>query len=307
MTKRSPKNIAASVRNRLYALSRERGDDFQLVLTHYAIERLLYRLSKSPHADAFVLKGAMLFAVWADKPYRPTRDLDLLGYGDNAPDAVAARIQDICRQPVEEDGVIFDEKSVSAALIREDQEYEGVRVTLNVAIDTARFQLQIDVGFGDAVVSADDALGYPTLLEFPAPHLRAYSRESVVAEKFQAMVSLGIANSRMKDFYDIWVLARIFDFDGSTLRNAIASTFERRQTALPADVPLCFSDEFVDDETKKRQWNAFCQRGNLKDQPESFGTVVALIREFIMPPTSAAASGRDWQHRWSAGGPWSGV
>jgi predicted nucleotidyltransferase component of viral defense system len=304
VTGRSPIDVAASVRNRLRDLSRARGEDFQLILTHYAIERLLYRMCKSVHADRFVLKGAMLFSVWTDKPYRTTRDLDLLGRGASSPEAVAATMRDICRQEVKDDGLVFDETSVRAEVIREDQEYEGVRVSLVVTLGAARIPLQVDIGFGDAVVPQEESLTYPTLLDAPAPTLRTYPRESVVAEKLQAMVSLGIANSRMKDFFDIWVLAKSFDFEGDALRQAIEATFKRRQTALPKDVPFCLSDEFVADDAKRRQWDAFQARGRLAEAPASFGEVVAFVRDFIMSPMQAAAGNQTFSQRWAAGGLW---
>ncbi len=302
MSKRKPKDIAASVRQRLYDLSRTRGDEFQLVLTHYAIERLLYRLSKSPHADRFVLKGAMLFSVWTDKPYRPTRDLDLLGRGESAPDRVADTIKTICQQPVEDDGLIFNADSVRAEPIREDQEYEGVRVVVLAMLGNAKIPLQVDIGFGDSVVPAEEELTYPTLLVFPAPELKSYPKESVIAEKFQAMVALGPANSRMKDFYDVWMLARRFEFDGETVSRAIKSTFERRQTALPTGRPYALSDECVGD--KQGQWSAFQNRVRLLESPASFAEVIELIGEFLLPPAQAASSSEAFVKRWRADGTW---
>ncbi|MHC4674716.1 MAG: nucleotidyl transferase AbiEii/AbiGii toxin family protein [Planctomycetota bacterium] len=288
-------------------MSRERGEDFQIVLTQYGIERLLYRLSKSPHADRFVLKGAILLSVWTEQRYRSTRDLDLLGQGDNSPEAVAAVIREICRQHVEEDGLTFDESSVHSAPIREEQEYEGIRTTLIARLGSVRIPLQVDIGFGDVIVPAEQNLSYPTLLDFPAPQLKAYPKESMIAEKLEAMVSLGAANSRMKDFYDLWILARTFDFQGEILKQAIAATFERRRTDLPDDIPYALTDDFVNDTTKQTQWRAFINRGKLLEEPPDFDETVERIRQFIVPPTQAASTGAPFSQQWHRGGPWQGT
>lgn len=211
-------------------LARKQHEDFQLVLTRYAIERLLYRLTRTGYAAEFVLKGAMLFRLWADQPHRPTRDLDLLGRGDPSVDRLAAVFRAVCGAAVEDDGLLFDPATVTAGKIKEDQEYEGVRVECVARLGQARIDLQVDVGFGDAVTPGPVTVQYPGLLDLPAPELAAYPRETVVAEKFQAMVMLGIANSRMKDFFDLWVLARSFTFAGPVLAAAIRATFARRKT-----------------------------------------------------------------------------
>jgi len=205
-----PRNPSASIHRRLLNLARQRGDDFLIVLTHYAIERLLYRLSRSPHADRFLLKGAMLMAVWTSRPYRSTRDLDLAGRGNSSVEDIESILRDLRRLSVEADGLTFDATSVRGELTREDQEYEGVRVSLLAILGKARIAVQVDIGFGDSVVPSPQVLRYPTLLlDFPAPEVKAYPRKTAVAEKFQAMVALGPVNSRMKDFYDIWLLARL--------------------------------------------------------------------------------------------------
>ena len=250
MTKQKPRNLAASVRQRLMNVARAQKEDFQLILTRYALERLLYRLSQSKYRDVFVLKGAMLFQLWGDQPHRPTRDLDLLGRGENSIPRFERIFQEVCDRPVEEDGLVFNAESVHGETIKEDQEYEGLRLTLDCRLENARIPIQIDIGFGDVVTPATSELSYPVLLDFPAPILAVYSRESVVAEKFQAMVMLGIANSRMKDFYDLWVLARQFEFQGPMLCQAIRATFERRRTSVPAEVPLALSAEFSNDQGK---------------------------------------------------------
>jgi hypothetical protein len=218
--KDKPANLAASVRQRLLNLARTQKEDFQLVLTRYALERLLYRLGRSEHAGIFILKGAMLFQIWSNQRHRPTRDLDLLGRGESSIERFEQIFRDICQATVEDDALVFMADSVRGERIKEDQEYEGLRIRFEARLEHARISLQIDIGFGDAVRPAATKIEYPTLLDFPAPTVLAYRQPTVVAEKFQAMVALGIANSRMKDFYDLWVLARDFEFDGSTLCEA---------------------------------------------------------------------------------------
>ena len=303
MSPRERRDLAASVRQRLLNRARERGEAFDLVLTWYAIERLLYRMSQSPHVDSFVLKGAMLFSLWSGESHRPTRDLDLLGFGDSRVSRMESVFRDVCQVPCE-DGLSFDPTSVRGEEIRGTDEYDGVRIRLDIRLAVARVPLQVDVGFGDAVVPAPEPVDYPALLEFPAPRLRAYPREVVVAEKFQALVSLGIANTRMKDFYDLWMLARRFDFDGERLSKAIAATFERRRTPIPEEAPLALTPAFHDDTAKQTQWRAFLRKGAVVAEAD-LGTVVEFVRTFLMPPASAARVGKPLSGNWSAGGPWS--
>jgi hypothetical protein len=274
------------------------------VLTRYVIERLLYRLSRSEHASQFVLKGAMLFRLWADQPHRPTRDLDLLGKGEPSPELLAQVFRDVCGVSVEDDGLTFDPDSVTAGRIREDQEYEGVRVECRAHLGQARINLQVDVGFGDAVSPRPSEITYPVLLDFPAPVLRAYPRQAVVAEKFQAMVALGLGNSRMKDFFDLWVLARGFAFDGPSLAGAIRATFRRRRTILPAEPPLALTPAFGTDAAKTRQWAAFLKRSKLDASGAGLEEVCAFLNGFLMPPTLALAAGEEWTKDWPPGGPW---
>ncbi len=225
MKRKPPTDLAASVRERLRQLAGGRGQELQLVLTRYGVERLLYRLSRTPAAERFILKGAVLFYIWEGEIPRPTRDVDFLGYGDASPTAVAAVFREVCGATVEPDGLSFMSSSVRAAQIRDRQEYGGVRVRLTAMLGRARVPLQIDVGFGDAVTPRAEVATFPALLDFPAPQVRAYPAASVVAEKFQAMVALGIANTRMKDFYDLYRLSETQDFDGETLAAAIRATF----------------------------------------------------------------------------------
>jgi predicted nucleotidyltransferase component of viral defense system len=305
VSKHNPSALATSVRQRLLDLSRERGEDFQLVLTWYALERLLYRLGSSKHAETFILKGAMLFPVWGSRSYRPTKDLDLLGYGDASSERLTAIFEEICQSNVEPDGLEFDVQNIRVAEIREDQEYQGQRVQIIAYLGRARINLQIDIGFGDVITPAAEEINYPTLLDFPAPHIRAYPRETVIAEKLQAMVALGMLNSRMKDFYDTWMIARRFEFQGTVLAEAIKSTFNRRNTEIPASLPSALSDEFASDPGKITQWTAFLRRTGLEDSAADLDHVIDELRTFLMPPVVAAARGEVFDLSWTDGGPWS--
>ncbi len=303
MKKSSPTNMAASVRARLLSLAKVNREDFTYVLTRYALERLLARLERSAYRETFTLKGAMLFRVWSPTLHRPTKDLDLLGTG--APDIgrLQAIFRELCEVPVDADGVVFDPKTVQAARIREDAEYEGVRVNMTAHIGSARLELQVDVGFGDAVTPAIVEVEFPTLLGTPAPRLRAYPRETVVAEKLEAMVHLGIANSRMKDFFDVWFLAKTFAFDGAALSAAIRATFERRGTPIPETIPTALTPAFSADATKVTQWRAFMARGKLAPGDLSLGQVVASIAPFLGPALEAAQEGRVLTAQWPPKGP----
>ena len=294
------RNIAASVRQRLLNASRARREDFQVTLTRYALERLLYRLSKSAHSDQFIIKGAMLFSVWNEVPHRPTRDLDLLSFGASDISRLEGMFREIVNTEVEPDGLEFFAESVRGGRIKEDQEYEGVRLSIQARLEQARLSLQIDIGFGDAVTPPPEEIEYPTLLaDSPAPRLRAYSRYSVVAEKFQAMVMLGIANTRMKDFFDLWTLARSFDFDGRVLCQAMKMTFERRKTEVPSTTPLALTPEFYEDQTKQSQWGAFLKRSQLTAQSTTLDGVAAVLRDFLLPPVSAVAEGKSFDAHWT--------
>jgi len=277
---RQRRDIGASVRARLLTLAREKGQPFDLLLTRYATERLLYRLSTTPHRDRFVLKGAMLMTTWFDDPHRPTRDVDFLGYGDPAPEPMLAVFREICAIE-ENDGIIFDVDALRVELIREELEYGGLRLRTTALLARARITVVIDIGFGDAIEPGVEEINLPVLLDLPVPRLRAYARETVVAEKFQAMVMLGLANTRMKDFYDIWMLSRNYDFDGERLSRAIAATFERRGTAIPEEVPDALTSAFSTDATKQRQWAAFVR--DLAADVPSLETIVNDLAVFLMP------------------------
>ncbi|MGA9998111.1 MAG: nucleotidyl transferase AbiEii/AbiGii toxin family protein [Pyrinomonadaceae bacterium] len=298
MTKQ--RNLAASVRQRLLNASRTRREDFQVTLTRYALERLLYRLSRSGYREQFIIKGAMLFSIWNESPHRPTRDLDLLSFGASEITRLENTFCEIIDTEVEPDGLEFITDTVRGGRIKEDQEYEGVRVNLQARLEGARISLQVDIGFGDAVTPAPEEIEYPTLLAgSPAPRLRAYSRYSVVAEKFQAMVMLGIANTRMKDFYDVLTLARTFDFDGEVLCQSLKATFERRATELPLTTPLALTPEFYMEQTKQSQWNAFLKRSQLMEKSAPLEEVAALLQNFLMPPTLAASKDESFEMRWN--------
>lgn len=304
MTRGKPGNLAASVRQRLMNVAKERGEEFQYVLTRYGMERLLYRLTQSEHASVFVLKGAALFQLWTNQPHRPTRDLDFLGSGAPTIARFEGLLKDVCAVDVEDDGLIFDAKTIVAEQIKETDEYQGLRLRLVASLQNARIPLQLDIGFGDAVTPGTEDVTYPTILGFPPPTLKAYPRETVVAEKFQAMVKLGIANSRMKDFYDLWTLAMQFDFDGTLLAKAIRATFARRQTELPGAAPLALTEEFAEDDRKQAQWKAFLRKDRLGSPDLKLRTVTEVIAEFLLPPTSAAQGDLGFAQQWVAGGPW---
>ncbi len=304
MSQKQVKDVAASVRQRLLNRSHERGEDFQLTLIYYGLERLMYRLSRSPHRDRFVLKGAMLFSVWSETPHRATRDLDLLGHGDHDVATLITTFKAICRTSVEDDGVVFFGDAMTGEEIRDGEEYEGVRLSFEARLGVAKIPIQVDIGFGDAVVPEPEPLDYPTLLDFPAPRLLAYPRETVVAEKFQSMVEIGIANSRMKDFFDLWTLSRTFSFDGARLTGAIRATFERRRTPLPTVDPVCFTSDFSRDRNKQAQWTAFLKRAGVDAWGVSLFEVLTVLQRFLMPPTTAAAKREAFDTQWPAGGPW---
>ena len=276
------KNLAASVKARLQNEATRRGDDFNLLLLRYGIERLLFRLSQSAYADRFLLKGAILFVVWDEKTHRPTRDLDLLGFGPSETEDLRRVFQEVVTQPVVDDGLVFDPASVRAEEIREDNAYGGVRVRIMAKLGPAEVPVQVDVGDGDAITPAPETASFPVLLDFPAPQVRTYPVYTVVAEKFEAMAKLGLANTRMKDFHDVWFLTRRFQLDGPTLRRAIEATFTRRQTPLPV-WPDPLSDALANDATKQTQWAAFIRRNGLTDQPKDFANLVVTVREYLAP------------------------
>ena len=291
-----PKDMAASVRQRLRDLARTRNEDFDFVLRQYVMQRLLYRLSCSNFSDQFLLKGALLFWVWNEDFHRPTRDIDLLSFGDND----VTYLVDVFRQIVSvynDDGLVFDVDSITGIEIKENAEYSGVRLTGFVNLAKARIPFQIDIGYGDMVSPEPEEAQLPSFLEFPSAHLRVYPVYVVIAEKFQAMVMLGIANSRMKDFYDIRTIAGTMELDGQILFDAIKATFKRRKTNLAIEALYVFTDEFKRDKDKQIQWAAFLNKNNLEKEI-SFFEVVDEIQEFIEPVYRAIAERRDYPQQW---------
>lgn len=274
-----------SVRARLLNLSRSQGEDFQRLLVRYAIERLLYRLSISEHADAFVLKGATLFALWLGKPHRATKDLDLLGRGEPDVERLVAVFREVAALDCAADGMAFGADGITGTRIREDAAYAGVRVIVPASLAGARLKVQVDVGMGDATVPNPCTVEVASLLDLPAPMMRAYARETVVAEKLEALVVLGLTTSRMKDLYDLDLLRRRFEFD-DTLINAVRATFARRGTPIPKTLPIGLSDAFAEDTAKQAQWRAFLRKAGAK-QDLDLGDVVAGLRGWLWPVLGA--------------------
>lgn len=302
--KEAPRNIPASIRARLLAGAKERKEDFNLTLQRYAAERFLFRLGASRHRETFVLKGAMLFALWGGSLYRPTRDIDLAGYTQNDASTLIRIVQEICAVPCPEDGLEFTAETVSAEPIRDEGEYHGFRVRLQAMLEAARINLQIDIGFGDAIQPPPKDVNYPVLLDAPAPHIRAYPHETVVAEKYHAMVRLGQGNTRFKDYYDLYVLANQFAFDGQQLAGAVAATFERRRTAITSVQSTALSTGFFNVETRSAQWRTYLDRNGLPGAPADFAVVGQTITAFLSPVSNAIATGQDFESSWEMGGPW---
>ncbi len=299
------KNPGHSVFQRLLDYARNSGEDFNLLLSRYGIERLLYRLSISSHADKFILKGASLFLIWKGQNYRVTRDADLLGYVPSDPDQIADIFIELCQSMGEDvDGLEFIADSVRAVAIREEQAYDGIRVTLLGKLHQARIPLQVDIGFGDAVTPEPERIEFPTLLDAPPPKLMAYTRYTMIAEKVEALVRLGMANSRMKDFYDLWLMSRLFEFEGSSLCNALHNTFKRRSTPLPQGLPIAFTNEFSKDKRKLSQWKAFVRKSKPKDVSGDLDNIIDLLRVFLMPVIIAAHGDNPFELSWPKGGPW---
>jgi hypothetical protein len=300
-----PRNMAASVKAKLMVLAKERGEDFNFILNRYVLERLLYRLAASPYAGTFLLKGAMLFTVWSRQPHRATKDIDLLGYGRPDAERLVTIFREVCDVAVPDDGLTFVASTLQAHTIREEAIYDGIRVTFDARLGTAKVPVQVDVGFGDATNPPPELVEIPPLLDIPSTKMMGYRRELVVAEKFHAMVDLGLANSRMKDFFDTWFLARQFPFDGSILATAVSATFERRQTPVPSQPPLALTDTFAGDAGKQSQWLAFTKRAHIEQPAPSLPEVIASIKELLVPVTDAISSKRDFNAAWPPKGPWS--
>jgi hypothetical protein len=304
MTREKKSNIPASVLGRLLARSKKTGDDYQTLLTAYVCERFLFRLAASSVRDRFVLKGAMLLRVWSDHPYRATRDLDLLRQGDGAAEAIRHDIETICAVPVEPDGLELDTKSILLEAIRPEDEYLGTRVTIRVLCGKARIALQVDIGVGDSVYPAPVLQSYSTLLGMPEPQVLAYTPDSVIAEKLEAMLVLGDRNSRIKDFFDLRYFAENFSFDRKVLAEAIRSTFARRKTAIPPDDPIGLTDAYWTNPIRPPQVRAFARRSGLEAQTENGKEILAVIRPFLVPVLDDLRHDAVREGTWKAGGPW---
>ncbi|MCC6446019.1 MAG: nucleotidyl transferase AbiEii/AbiGii toxin family protein [Armatimonadetes bacterium] len=299
------RNPGASLQQKLRNHAKATGEEVALVLTRYVIERFLYRLSLAPDRDRFILRGATLFPLWTADPHRATRDIDLLASGDSTPEAMRAMLTAVCAQDVPEDGIAFLPETLHLEARFEGRVYRGLHVEMMTALGTARPRLEIDIAFGEAVVPPPQEVELPVLLGMPAPRLWTYQRETVVAEKCEAMVSLGIPNTRMKDFYDLWVLSRTFPFEGPRLCDALRATFTRRHTGFPAGgLPAALTEAFIEDATKERQWRGFVGKTALRKEADALPQVIAALRAFLQPPLEALAERRPFDRHWSPDGHW---
>jgi hypothetical protein len=298
----SGRDLGASVRQRLLNQSRTQGRPFQEMLQYFAMERFLYRLSKSPFADRFVLKGALLLTAWRAPLSRPTLDIDLAGRTSNELDHIHWLVGEVCGLATEPDGIDFDRSSLAVSRIKEDADYEGVRVRFHATLAKARIPMQVDIGFGDVIVPQPAEVEYPAMLEFPPPILIAYPKETVVAEKLEALTTLGLLNSRIKDYYDLALLGRLYPFDGGLLVQAIRSTFRHRGTAIE-EVPVGLTDAFSADLARAMQWRAFVRRSRFETK-SGLDELIVQVRNFASVPLSAAAQSDSFCARWKPGGPW---
>jgi hypothetical protein len=298
------RNLAASVAARLRETSRRTGDDYQILLGAYFCERFLYRLSQSPVNGRFVLKGAMLLRMWADRPYRATRDLDLLRRGERAAESIRSDLETICRTEVAPDGIAFDPRSIRLEAIRREDEYAGTRARLLATCGSIRMTLQVDVGVGDAVWPPPESRVYPALLDLPTAPVLAYGPEAVVAEKLEAMVVLGQRNSRIRDFFDVHHLAEHREFEGAILLESIRRTFERRGTPIPTEEPIALTSAYWDDPAREVQIRAFARRSGIRVSPDVARDVLRVLRTFLLPVLFEIGRGGRELESWPPGGPW---
>lgn len=297
-------NIQASIQDRLRNKAKETNRPFAEVMQYYGMERFLYRFSSSEYADQFILKGALLFTAWQVPYRRTTLDIDFLARYDNRVTSIEEVIKDVCNVAVDPDGLIFDAKTVKGLKIKEDADYEGVRVKFMGYLERSHIPMQIDVGFGDIIYPKIKVIDYPVLLDFPKPHLKGYPAESVISEKFEAMVKLGLLNSRMKDFYDIWLMMHQLDFNGSDLMQALRKTFKHRKTELPKEKPL-FAEEIYDEKSDRQTlWKAFLKKGNIMHAPEKLRTVAREIEGFLIKPLDAIHKEQMFNEKWKAPDHW---
>ena len=295
-------DLAASIHRRLLNHARATGRPFNEVLQYFALERFLYRLARSPYRQSFVLKGALMLAAWQAPASRPTRDIDLLGRVDNRPEHIVAVMQQICRQAAPEDGLRFEDEGMAGEAILEGANYHGVRVRFSCYLGKARVPMQIDIGFGDVLVPGPVPVHLPALLSLPTAEVQGYSRETTIAEKLQVIIALGELNSRMKDFYDIWLLASHYAYEGRILARAIQATLERRGSTPSSDI-FAFGDSFPALQ-QQVQWRAFMRRSHL-DAPASLREAIGVIKLFLVPVLQALHARRGFVRQWPPGGPWS--
>ena len=300
MSGKQPRNLEASIKSRLLTLAQLQREDFQSVLTRYAAERFLYRLSVSPFRERFVLKGASLFTLWLGSPHRATRDLDLLGFGSQEIGAITKTFQSLCRQPVEDDGLSFDANTVSVTAAREEEKYAGLRVVFRASLGQAVIPMQVDIGFGDIITPPASEVEMPSLLNAPRALLLCYPRETVVAEKCGALIDLGLVNSRLKDFYDLRHLAMHFDFEGALLRNALATTCRQRRTEVLSLPPPALTSVFYEDANRAKQWQAFWRRSGLAAEPFiSLEGCISFLNVFLLPLLQAVRDQIAFEAAWS--------
>jgi hypothetical protein len=297
-------NLPASVHQRLLNMAHQTKRPFSELFQYFVIERFLFRLSRSRHAKQFVLKGALMLRIWDLPAARPTRDIDMLGRRPISVDALVQVVQECLAAEVPDDGLHFDPQSVHGTAITLDAKYQGARVLVRGLLGTARVTLQVDFGFGDIIVPKPIPIDYPELLDFGQPHLLGYTPESVVAEKFQAMVELDMANTRMKDFFDVWALSQNLEFDGTTLCKAIGATFNKRETPLPISAPPALTPSFSADRTKQAQWSAFVRKARL-DSAKTLVETIGELAGFILPAALASAEGKPFKMQWTPDGGWS--
>lgn len=286
MKKKPVKDVSASVRARLLNLARSAGRDFQELTIRYTVERFLARLAESEHRDQFILKGAMLYIPWKLDDKRTTMDLDLLGFGSPDMENLRMVFQQICDTEIEDDGLMFNKESVTVTQIREESVYDGVRIIVRVTLGSMPIRLQVDVGFGDQIVPAPQSAEFPALLAEHGPIIRSYSPEMVIAEKFNAMIVLGMANSRMKDYFDIWMLSRNFTIEAEVLREAIKQTFSKRRTEFPQNEPIALSEDFYSNESKQNQWKGFIRKQRRLDSAPGLTEIIKVLRTFLLPIVS---------------------
>lgn len=304
MNNQNSANVASSIHQRLLNLRDDMKLDFSLILKRYAAERFLFRLSQSKFKELFILKGALIFEVWMNRLPRATKDIDFLGMMDDSPKKLMNILRHICDMDMPLEGLKFDERSIRIEEIREEQPYKGWRVGMAAALGKSKIDMQIDIGFGDAAFPKPRLVKYPTLLNMPAPRIRVYAPETAVAEKMEAIIRLDFLNSRMKDFYDLYIMSKNLDFNGSILQKAVQATFKRRRTQIPQTAPLAFTEDFYNYSDKLVQWKAFLNRSAIKDISDNFRDIIHDIKIFLQPLLLAASEGTDFNRLWKKGGQW---